>query len=71
VLVYPGIYSLRGLKAITKAVPSISKVIVTQDKIKRLSFEMLKDKYSSKLSLFKITNRYLNLHRFKKELCFL
>ena len=70
-LAEPGIYSLSGLKAITIAVPPISKVTETQINKKTFSLDILNDRRSSKFSLLRITKRYLNRHLFQKEFFFL
>ena len=57
--VYPGIYSLRGVKEIKSIVPPIKNNNEKLPNTKTLSLENLKDKRSLKSSLFKTTKRYL------------
>ena len=67
-LVYPGMYSLTGVKEITALVPPIKIIIEDSTKTKTLILEALNVNLSSKFSLFKITKRYFAFHFFQKFL---
>jgi len=61
VLEYPGIYSFSGVKAIKYIVPTISNIEKILPKINTFNRVNLKVSFSSKVSSFKTTKRYLLL----------